>query len=1013
MDQDVPQSEPLKLDAQDECVKDRILDPGESFGNFRVVKCLTSGLIVNYYLMQHVRDLSDVTVGIFHSRTVEDAKFFKRLQSLQKTLEGFEHESIPKMKDSGLINERHCIFLEPVRGQSLSQYFDTHGDPGEKGLEVATATWITAQLLGVLGYAHSKGLDHRDMDSELIFIQEDGALQILGVGIKLTLGVELFESIVSASVSPLISNQSVGRLNSFDVMSPEYKAGRSEDSRVDVYAVGMIGYWLLTAHKASITQYSEVNTYVKGLAEEWDAFFVSCLVKEPDARYQSCKLALLGLQDTEPEDVEEAGSFVQRQIDFILKPGNSIERGGSDRRVFRLCMIGILGLSLTALVTYYMRAVFFESEEPTWHVVQQAARTEVPDLVVSLNPQSATIQLVGYKEKFIANDGLVRLMFQPGSYNLSITAPHHNEERATITIPEETLESISLEVYLQPELADVKFISEANAMVSVTDEHGDVIDLGMTNDEGVLLSEKSIIAGTYQVLVQKEGYVPGALADQKITFGEVNELKVELVSLPSSLAIYTQPEGARILLNDELVGLTPLTLDPIDPSDGHLIVAHIDGYRSLGRRVEVEAGQQLELDFGEMVPLSGGLTFTVSFVGVSDDQVATLLEDLTVELDGEVLPYSDGVFEEIQAGPLQVHLSHPLYISATHTITISNAQNIQVNANLSPRPGVLELVLPKAMSPSLLVNGKAANLVDGQISIAAVETVELELRIKNYLTMTREVTLEPNEHFVWEVDPVAISGPEVGESWTVPYLGHVFVWVPASTFTMGSPPVESGRLPSEGPKTEVRFSQGFWAAIHEMTQSKFVEIMDRNPSEFVGLQRPVEGVTWADAKLFCQLLTQDEESAGRLPQGYVYRLPTEAEWEYMARAGMTTAFSFGGEADPKFGNFRGVYPISRNEATAAATHYGTLPVGSYQANAFGLYDMHGNVQEWTLDYYNGRHPGGRLVDPAPRIEGSRIAVRGGSWEDFATAVRSAVRKEVRPDTRASSLGFRVVLAPMK
>ena len=186
--------------------------------------------------------------------------------------------------------------------------------------------------------------------------------------------------------------------------------------------------------------------------------------------------------------------------------------------------------------------------------------------------------------------------------------------------------------------------------------------------------------------------------------------------------------------------------------------------------------------------------------------------------------------------------------------------------------------------------------------------------------------------------------------------------------------------------------------------------MKQNPSFSKGENLPVDSVSWESARMYCRNLTKIERAAGRLPDGYVYRLPTEAEWEYVARAGTTSPFSFGDRANASNGNFRGVYPIAAREKSNEGGHYGSRPVGSYSANAFGLYDIHGNVGEWTLDHFGARLNGGSLTDPRPREDGRRVAVRGGSSGDFAIRVRSAAREEILPETKGNAIGFRVVLA---
>lgn len=1015
MDQEESQSEELvNPESSGERLKNRVLKPGESFGNFRVVRCQAAGLIANYYHMQHVRDLHDVTVGIFHHRVEADDKFLKRLQNLQKTLAGFQHEAIPKIVDCAVVNARTCIFLETVKGQSLSQYFSAHGSPGVAGVDPDAATRIVAQLLGAVGYAHSQGVDHRDLDSDLIFMKEDGSLQVLGLGIKAALGVDLFESIVSASVSPLVSNKTVGRINSFDVMSPEYKAGHSEDFRVDVYGVGVLGYWLLTGHKSQLSKWVAPTTLVEGLSKNWDVFFQKSLERDNDLRYESCKIALIGLKETDVEPDSERAGFVQRQIDRIPVPKGIVERGELAARVYRLSVIGLVGLTLTALAASFLGVVFTETEEYVRDVAQEVAVGEEPTVRVKLSPPVSKLQFVGYSNKFIASEGSIGLLVQPGDYKLLVTAPHHVEEEVALSVPVKRDGGvIEIEVALKPSWTDFRITSEPGASISVIDDRNIEIDLGVVDAEGNFSIEKGIFAGTYQIVVKKEGYTSRMLDNQEIAFDTANEVHVDLVPLPASVTIETQPEGARILINDAFVGVSPLTIDDLKPDEQYLVVAHYDGYRSVGRRIEIEAGEAQTVDFGALSPRSGGLKFDVQFDGLSGAEAITMMDELSVDVDGEVLPYNSNQLSELKEGPHKIQLLHPQYRSAAQEVTIADREVASVEVKLFPRPGVVELVLPKAFKPVVLVNQKEVTLSEGGVEVAAGETVEIELRIQNHLTMSRKVELAPNERLVWEVKPIAIPGPTVGQSWTMPYLGHKFVWVEAGQYKMGSPPMEHARLPNEGPETRVQLTQGFWAGIYEVTQAQFIEIMDSNPSEFLGLKKPVVNVTWMEAKQFCELLTNFEKVAGRLPEGYVYRLPTEAEWEFVARAGTESPFSFGVTADATKGNFRGVYPASNETGVRVTEHYGTVNVGSYAPNPWGIYDVHGNAGEWTLDIYNGRLPGGSIVDPAPRVEGQRVAVRGGSWEDFATHVRSAARDEVLPEVESNAIGLRVVLAPRK
>jgi formylglycine-generating enzyme required for sulfatase activity len=241
----------------------------------------------------------------------------------------------------------------------------------------------------------------------------------------------------------------------------------------------------------------------------------------------------------------------------------------------------------------------------------------------------------------------------------------------------------------------------------------------------------------------------------------------------------------------------------------------------------------------------------------------------------------------------------------------------------------------------------------------------------------------------------------------IPDLDLPLVWIEPGNFAMGSRNGDS----DEQPVTQVRISHGFWLGKTEVTQSQWRRIMGTNPSSFRGGDLPVENVSWVDAMEFCRKLTERERAAGRLPEGYEYTLPTEAQWEYACRAGTTGDFA--GTLDKMAWYFpnSAVKTASLNwaiidcsEGYIRVTH----PVGQKTANAWDLCDMHGNVWEWCLDW-NGPYTGGQATDPTGASRGDAHVIRGGSCEKDASGCRSTRRGWGAPGKRDYDLGFRLAV----
>jgi formylglycine-generating enzyme required for sulfatase activity len=235
-------------------------------------------------------------------------------------------------------------------------------------------------------------------------------------------------------------------------------------------------------------------------------------------------------------------------------------------------------------------------------------------------------------------------------------------------------------------------------------------------------------------------------------------------------------------------------------------------------------------------------------------------------------------------------------------------------------------------------------------------------------------------------------------------IGMKLVLIPKGTFMMGSPIEEEGAENDEE-QHQVTIGKDYYLGVTEVTQGQYEKVMGTNPSYFQkrvirksdSSMYPVEQVSWEDAVEFCKKLSDlpEEKKAGR-----VYRVPTEAEWEYACRAGSKAAYSFGANSKT-LGDYAWF-----GENSGGQIH----PVGEKKANAWGLYDMHGNVWEWCSDWY-GVYPKGSVSDPSGPSEGSIRVIRGGGWDDGAAFCRSADRGGRGPSDRNDDRGgFRVALS---
>jgi len=316
----------------------------------------------------------------------------------------------------------------------------------------------------------------------------------------------------------------------------------------------------------------------------------------------------------------------------------------------------------------------------------------------------------------------------------------------------------------------------------------------------------------------------------------------------------------------------------------------------------------------------------------------------------------------------------------------------------------------KTAGPSLAGLGQLATKIKDAWSGLSTRGKAITVGVIALIAVSATMMTEPGE-----------STGEAGVS-LVNSIGMRFVPISAGTFTMGDVrPFQLGmgfagleetaamlnrqkRLKQgetavlNAPK--VTLTQPFELGVYEVTQEQYEKVMEQNPSQSKGKQNPVENVSWDDAVEFCRKLS---DLPAEKSVGYVYRLPTEAEWEYACRAGTTTKYSFG-DTDSELG----VYAWY-NAIYGDTTH----PVGGKKPNAWGLYNMHGNVHEWCHDWYEEDYASGSVTDPTGAAKGSDRVRRGGCWLSSAWNCRSADRYGRSPDYRCEYLGFRVLRSSIK
>jgi len=1024
-----------------------ILEDNSTFGGYTILRCLAYDMLGSLYLALNRQSNQRETLFVFPSLVSQDKEFHERFLNHTKKLCSISHANLLNFSRPLIIHNSYCLVGEHFEGLNIPDHLSlltgsqlsTTENTETANLPPAQVTPILEQVLTALDYGYQCKVMHLNLNPTKILRSSYGEVKVYGFHFLAILGQELFEMLVSAGIPPLKTDPKRSFLGTTDILSPEARLRTPLEYRSDVYAIGVDTHWLLTGRKPT-SPYKPPSHLVPHIEPGWDAFIIHCLQRKLEDRYPTAAAALADLRNL----AQLTPVTAAQPLELMLAPEPEVlaprKKGDTKspvkkskpvkpprkprkpltkvQRLLLMAIPAVLAVALGAFMYMNYESVL-ASDDDELDLAMRAKPGQTPRLHLTIAPHNALINIRPGKSIFTVNDGELPLNISKGKKIIDIEATGYKTLHLPYTV---TSDPDHLFINLEPNWAQVDFTTVPGATVRALPAKGDPIYLGVAPESGNLHVTKGLVAGNYTFEATKDQYQPATVTGTGLELGKSYTFTLRPVAKPATVTLTSEPPGATVRIGDKVMGKTPLTTSDVPVDTDVTLTLEQQGYRPVQRTIRVGPSETREFSLGNLSAKTGEISLAYTIGGHAPTPEEQ--RDTKIIINNQPYPGATRRIPNVLESPsYHVVFQNPNYFPAEQTVAVQDGQVAAVQADLLPRPAHVLIRTSPVVPVNVLLDGRPMRLgADGGLDLPPDQTAKLKVEAQNYAGSAREFKLGPNQSETWDVPLQVLPGPTVGQNYTVPYLNLAMNWIPAGNYTMGSPGGEPERRPSEGDPTQVTIPVGFWAGRYEVTQNQYRAIMNENPSEFGrnaqgNDQFPVDKVSWKKAVEFARQLTDREVAAKRVPDGYEYRLPTEAEWEYFARAGVTSAFPGGDHADQTDGNFVGTYPRAAGSAvTSSNTYHGTKPVGSYKENAFGLFDVQGNVGEWVLDAYNSRLPGVPVTAPALRDgdDRSKRFYRGGSWSDFAAESRLAYRDpgvSVSPDTVSNKIGFRLVLAP--
>ena len=1042
---------------------------GQTIGDYKIISELGHGGMGVVYLAEQVHLKKQYALKVLPDELSANPEFVQRFHREARVMAALDHSGIVRVVYFGQHQGIYYLvmdYVEGPKGQPLTledHLFDSGGRlPGDQARSIAL------QVCEALEYAHGfqgestdsgkyHGVVHRDLKPANILLDRDMNVRVADFGLARLLGDDYVKSQVERSIAHSISlgirdtggtprgteepaagssapslaeagtvledkhdfrkTTTGALLGTYDFMSPEQKRGGSVGTRSDIYALGVVIYQVLTGRKP--TGFFKLPSQVdRSLSRRWDEVVKGCLQESPGDRFSS-------VGDVKRLLEREKSSWLLKSLSVAAVvllaaslyyvfmhqrpggPSGPVATGESSTSGSTVELPAGVGPGDTGQQVVELPVAEPDSSSGSGQTDKPAAPPVIPKgaVLIKTEPVGAEV-FCGEISLGVCSAAGIRAEYEPLGYMFRAEMDGYLSARKSVTL--EAGRETPLVIALTPRpgrLSVDSAPSEARVFV-------DGKEIGLTPYHS---AEDEISPDVSHVLLLRKSGHRDSETQFAVDKGGHRDLKViTLEKAQGTVTVGTHPPGARVYLSDNrLLGTTPIRQAALTIGSCTLKIKK-EGYEDCLVTVEVQEDRD--------TAISETLEETRMV------KVNKLLEKASRRMDER--KYTTPAGEDA----LSVY-REALRLDPGNSTAADGIERIYGYYFGKGKSSLSSSDFQKARG----YFGKCLEVKPGDSAAASklseVGRKEREAKQAEEERKKREEAARRQAEEERKRREAAARALRLGQTKTVDLGGGVkleLVWIPPGEFTMGSPSSESGRYDGEGPQHKVTITKGFWMGKYEVIYDQYMQYVrdggGREPQKddddgWTNLSsHPVVDISWDDSAGFCQWLSRKT--------GESVRLPTEAEWEYACRAGTKTALYCGPltirgdhngpelDSIAWYGGNSGVgYPYSTGYDSSgwsakqfAHSRAGTRKVGQKRPNAWGLYDMIGNVWEWCRDWH-GSYSSGMQMDPQGPSTGPGRVLRGGSWGGFgARYCRSANRYGFTPALRVSDVGFRVVLS---